>query len=393
MKMLSPFLLFLFFFTLYLVNFIHLSPVTFNTVDRIYGTDTENYIGFFKGATMDKSIIMLREGSDLVVKRPAFAVAITMLLSFLEPFHIQTETALLILYPLISAFSVVLVFFLFNSLTKDKKIAFLFTVFYGFSFSILVFSSISSPYVLTNLIIVLYWFIFIRLNERNPAMMILFMIFPAMGSFFNPSLMLLVIPTAFTLMRLFKKRGIPFALLVIFMNPIIWAGVLSIFSHKALTVIVSVGQSNFETFNLNAFFNVSLSFIFYSIINPIGNLSNYSFPSHFWGYFQVPVRTILLLGYLFFLFVAIKKIFRKRFLLIDAILLWFISMLGFHIFVNPAEAMAYSSQAVFPLTAIYALCFKEVRFRHKDLFLVLLILMMIVNNLSTLYTPILELSD
>ena len=168
----------------YLVPF---SSDTWEKQDLIYGSDTVTGFNLMKQFTFPE----LRHFLFSALTSP---VVNTIKLLF----NISITYAISIVTAMIATINVVLAYYALNLFINDKKLVTLFSIFYGFLFSNLVFFSIPETYGLTNLAILLTFNCLIRLVKNNDHnWFILLILAIILSSLLNPPTILLVIPSIF----------------------------------------------------------------------------------------------------------------------------------------------------------------------------------------------------
>jgi hypothetical protein len=103
------------------------------------------------------------------------------------------------------------------------------------------------------------------------------------------------------------------------------------------------------------------------------------------GYFQSPVRALLLLGFLVYLGYTGYRLIRRGtddIILVAAV--WLTVFSVFHVYFNPREALLYSCQALASFMLILARVFEDIRWRWKPLLIGLFAVGMAYVNLKCL---------
>lgn len=382
-------LLFIFYFFYYQTSsyLVPFSSDTWEKQDLIYGSDTVTGFNLMKQFTFPE----FRHFLFSVLTSP-----IVLIIKFL--FKVPITYAISIVTAAIAAINVVLAYYALNFFINDKKLGTLFTIFYGFLFSNLVFFSIPDTYALTNLAILLTFNCLIRLGKnKDHNWVILLNLTIILSSLLNPPAILLLIPSSFIF---FNYYDLTKAMILAFLC------FLTTFSVFVISYVVAFGI-NFYTyfvefantwcphsitnyFDIDKVLNVFGSFVVFSVISPSEKISNsINFLQDFPNYFDSTMGTFLILFYTIILCSFLYYIVKTRDIIRDSSLIFILSMALFYLYLNPREALLYSCQVLFPLTLVFADITNRINLNNKYIILIIFIVFMIIKNISTLYHPIL----
>lgn len=385
-----PLILLFIFYLFYYQTSSYLVPLSSDTwakQDLIYGSDTVTGFNLMKQFTFPE----LRHFLFSVLTSP-----IVTIIKFL--FNISITYAISIVTAAIAAINVVLAYYALNLFIKDKKLVTLFSIFYGFLFSNLVFFSIPETYALTNLAILLTFNCLIRLVKNNDHnWFILLILAIILSSLLNPPTILLVIPSSFIFLNYYNlTKGMILSLLcvsitlLVFVISYVLTFGINFYMYFAEFANTWCPHSINNYFDIDKIINVIGSFVVLSVISPSEKISNsMNFSQDFLNYFDSAVGAYLILFYIVILGIFLYYIVKTRDIIRDSSLIFILFMALFYLYLNPREALLYSCQVLFPLTLVFADITNRIKFNKKYIFLIVFIIFMTIKNVSTLYHPIL----
>lgn len=368
----------------YLVPF---SSDTWEKQDLIYGSDTVTGFNLMKQFTFPE----LRHFLFSALTSP---VVNTIKLLF----NISITYAISIVTAMIATINVVLAYYALNLFINDKKLVTLFSIFYGFLFSNLVFFSIPETYALTNLAILLTFNCLIRLVKNNDHnWFILLILAIILSSLLNPPTILLVIPSIFIFLNYYNlTRGMIRSFLcvsttlLVFVVSYVLAFGINFYMYFAEFANTWCPHSINNYLDIDKIINVFGSFVVLSVISPSEKISNsMNFSQDFLNYFDSTIGAYLILFYIVILGIFLYYIVKTRDIIRDSSLIFILFMALFYLYLNPREALLYSCQVLFPLTLVFADITNRINFSNKYIFLIVFIIFMAIKNVSTLYHPIL----
>ena len=384
-KRLLPYaLLFIFFFAFYYNNLIYFEPFVFDE-NVVFYADTAFMMRYMGSFRFNKKHLLFSPVVNPLVRLTRFL------------FSINENHAVIIVLALLAAINIVLAYAILKLFIKKERICVSFSIFYGFAFSNLIFFSIPETYVLTDLMILIYLCCLIRFkSDLTFKKIILLSIIIGLGSLSNPPLFLLLVPNCYILYKLFNiKRFVLLSFVCTLISCVIFVlsnvavqGGLFFNYCQGFAYRSTISMLNFTKYS--CIINVFTSFLFFSVISPLDTLANSTGIQNFLGYFNSPIRVILILTYFFYLYLAGCYVIRNRNIIIDSFLLLILSMMSFYVYFVPTEAMVYSSQILFPITLILASVFNNIKFKRKYLFFNIFLVIMLMNNSFCMYTWILE---
>ena len=385
-----PLILLFIFYLFYYQTSSYLVPLSSDTwakQDLIYGSDTVTGFNLMKQFTFPE----LRHFLFSVLTSP-----IVTIIKFL--FNISITYAISIVTAAIAAINVVLAYYALNLFIEDKKLVTLFSIFYGFLFSNLVFFSIPETYALTNLAILLTFNCLIRLVKNNDHnWFILLILAIILSSLLNPPTILLVIPSSFIFLNYYNlTKGMILSLLcvsitlLVFVISYVLTFGINFYTYFAEFANTWCPHSINNYLDIDKIINVFGSFVVLSVISPSEKISNsMNFSQDFLNYFDSTIGAYLILFYIVILGIFLYYIVKTRDIIRDSSLIFILFMALFYLYLNPREALLYSCQVLFPLTLVFADITNRINFSNKYIFLIVSIIFMAIKNVSTLYHPIL----
>ena len=331
------------------------------TVNSVYYADTSE--------TAD---IMIYPTFELdAAKHPLFSVTTYAIVSaFTRCFGLARDNAVLAAISFLGAVNVLLSYFIFGFFGRDGRTALAFAALFGVFFSNLVLSSIPETYVLSNMMILVYVF-FARRFADDPGFLNNFMLAAVTGlaSLCNPPLLLLFIATCYTAIA---KNGLMKALRPLAFNALvavwIFLGANLLIHPNYFFICDLIIQQNASFGNFLRFYNfvnVIFSFLLFAVISPLGVMKDVIGAGDVRSYFTSPLRLALLLPYICFLAVSLKKAFKSGGPLLAGLLFWVPAMILFYVYFNPGESVLYSSQTLLPLLLAMSAVFEGMAWRYK----------------------------
>jgi len=407
--------LFVFFFAMYHYNIVYLYPFSSAHGNLIFDADLYALEGTrtlaFYNRGMERHLLFspIAHGVFKLVKA---VYPNTLVKKLQDPFissdnfHLSDDYTICLVMALFAITNIIIAFYILKFFLGRKNALF-FTIFYGFSFSNLVFFSISETYVLSDFIILVYSFALIYLVKNKKAKLetdgraynysketIILPLINGLATLFSPPLVVLLVPTCYVSYYCLQadKFCIKKALSTILYNTAIVVIVfVALYTSVHGTRFYKIFMSNYNSYGtslnfliIKNFIRVFVAFIFFSIITPFNKIAGAIDFKDFWGYFSSFHRIILISFYCYYLLVVFKYIIKQRNILINAFLLFIVSIQLFYLYLSPGKLMLYSSQVVFPLMFIFAYVFETIEFKHKYSLLSSFLFILALNNASSL---------
>lgn len=306
-------------------------------------------------------------------RHPLYPLIVSPLVSGIKAvFGFGSRQAAKVVVALLAALNVALFFTLCHDCFKEKMTALVFTCLYGVMFSNLVFFSIPETYSLANLCILVFFLLVIRFHgDITKQRAVILGLTAGVGALANPPLGLLL----FSLYILCRRRlawiqGLQRCLWATLTALLVYLGANFLLfgleyiekSQKLANKWAAFG--NF--FNPVNWLNVGVSFFIYAVLSPLDELKRSIGLDDFSGYFQTPVKVLILGVFIGFLLFAILRLARRGggdVVLAAAAWLGVLSI--FHLYFNPREALLYSCQALGPLTLILGKVFADLSWKWK----------------------------
>jgi hypothetical protein len=325
------------------------------------------------------------------------------LIKILTP--LEEDQAILVVIALLASANVVAAYATLKLFLQEERLALLFSVFFGFSFTLLVHFSFPETYVLTVLVIIMYFYFLIKFRHR-PALKstaVLFLI-TALAPLYNPPLLLLLISTSYVYYQHFSRKKF---LAVSLANGLFVAGVVSVpyiiipalvLPHTKWAALYDIRYpieymkfwGSFSHFlSLKIVANTAGNFLFFSLISPFRELKPPSnFLVNFKSYFGTVISTLSLAAYAGWLGLTGLRLFKRRDRVIDSSLLLILMLMIFYIYFFPRGALLYSTQVVFPLVLVFSWAINGLALKRKYVFSVVFLAMVVINNLICLFGPV-----
>ncbi len=395
--------IFLFSFLFYFNNLCHMMPSVFDKNNVILNSDTKDTFDMITSPSrniwMKSDLEFFQpELSKRVVqdiqKHPMFFIITRGLYqAFKFAFFKEKILAVSAVLAFISAMNILLAFVVLNVFVKNVKISVLFTLFYGLSFSNIVFFSIPETYGLTASTVIVYSFFLIRWRDNlTLKRIVVFISITIIAPFFNLPLVLLMVPNFIVFIKILKfKRGFLLALMNVSLVFLVYFFYQIIFYGSHSIIHLSRYSRDFISFSFitsikDVLFYVA-NFLLFAVLSPISRLIN---TLNFQNLsMNLSLRgIILLIVYLFFLFFSFIQLIKKRDIILDSLAIWIALMIGFYMLFNPWESMLYSSQILFPVTLILAAHFGKLNIRFKYHIFILFLLAVALNNIICIYRPL-----
>lgn len=392
LKIILP--LFILFFIFYLCSLFRFDSILTNQ-EHAFFSDTKEIAESMRGITFRKDM----------VKHLLFSLTTSPPVSLMKTLTpLDENQSILVVLALFAALNTIAAYLTLKLFLGNELLALLFSLFFGFSLSNLIYFSFPETYIVTELVIIIYFYFLVRFRSHlTLKKTAVFFVITCLAPFYNPPLFLLLIPTGYIYYKNFKLKkflitflgnilfvaavfSIPYFFIPFFILPsTAWASYYDIM-YPIEYMKEWASLSHFTS--LKHIANTTGNFLFFSLISPFQELRPPSnFLVDFFSYFGSVIGTISIIIYTGFLSLTGFHVFRKRSKMIDATLLFFISMIFFYIYFNPYSPLLYSSQVVFPLVLIFSYVLKDVERRIKYVFLILFLLIVIINNILSLYSP------
>jgi hypothetical protein len=341
-----------------------------------------------------------------IVKHLLFSVTTSPLVSLIKILTpIDENQAILVVIALFASANVIAAYVTLKLFLKDEIFPLVFSILFGFSFTNLVHFSFPETYVVTVLVIIVYFYFLIKYqNQLTLKKAAIIFLITALAPLYNPPLVLLLIPTGYIYYRNFNLKKF---LAVYSANVLFVAGVVSVpyfiipyfvLPHTKWAPFYDIMYpvefmkiwASFSHFtSLKDIANTVGNFLFISLISPFRELKP---PSNFlvdlFSYFGSVIGTISIAIYTGLLGLTGLRVFKKRNHIIDSSLLFVLALIIFYIYFFPGGALLYSTQAVFPLVLIFAWAMKGTELKSKFVFLILFLLIVVINNIICLFGPI-----
>lgn len=371
----------------YYFNLRHLTPITMNVQDVIFGSDTQEVADVLLKTTFE---------SDMR-KHVLFSVTLSPLIHLLDqiPF-ISILRAMRFMLAALAALNVVGVFLFLERAGSVRLPALLFTGMYAVSFSTLVIYSIPETYAMSNLVIIAYLLILYSVRNRLGWRASLGLsALAGLAALYNTPLLSLVgihILLKYGQMRFWRwaLTGLGClavaALVLVGVNLLIFG--TSVFSFWQGYANHWASPANLV--NANYVATVFEDFFLFSIAAPVRHLP-FALGWQDWpAYWQTPTGALLSLAVPAALAGGLFITLRGRNPFQCAVLAWVGVMTIFYIYFNPLEAMLYASQVLAALVIMLASAFDRLPVRPtlKLGLLTALVVALAVNNLPALYAGV-----
>jgi hypothetical protein len=380
--------LFLAAFFLYRFNLRFLAPVTFHTNDVIFGADTAQTLDAIGRATFD----------DDMWKHLLFSVTMNPIVrGIARLLSADMQRATVITLAALGAANVAGTFVLLARHVSSQPLAFLLAVLYGVCFSNLVIFSVPETYALSNLMILAYLAILLRIRSRLSSANSLILAGAAgVGSLFNPPLLsLMTIHLALMLVnspRSWRRWAGTAAANFALAGGLFLAANISVRGWAFFDYSRTYARQWASVRNLLSPGNVlavGLDFVVYSVAAPVGQLTSALGWRDFRGFFSSFFRFVTLAMVLAGAVVSYQGLlarWRQGDRLGLCLTAWITLMVIFYTYFDPREAMLYSSQVLLPLGLVFASSYQMLKLRPtpKAVALTLAIAWLAINNVTTI---------
>ena len=155
-------------------------------------------------------------------------------------------------------------------------------------------------------------------------------------------------------------------------------------TYKYNRHVINRYSSVLNLLNVYDISNVLITFLLYSVVSPVSELSNVMSLENYAGYFTLPKFPIIVTYVSFFGF-AIVRYFKNRSDFIESLAVWMLILTIFHIYYLPDQVMLWSAQFLLPMMLFFYHTFIGVGSRYKYVFVFLFAVSMMLNNTITLY--------
>jgi len=338
------------------------SPLTFSS-DGIVVGDTKEVVRHMRQLSFDGDMM----------KHSLFSATTAPLVGLLQDAtSVSQSEAIVLVLAMVAALNITGVFILLRTFFSAAGPAFLFTFVFAAFFSNLVLFSIPETYALSDLLILLYLSVLLRVGRKSswPTSLGLSLL-AALASLYNPPLLsLMTIHMVLFYNR--SKRGpwIRSSLANLALGGLFYLSMnLLIHGSAFLGYLSDYGGRHFSPLNLlhwSNMTNVFVNFFMYSILSPVGYLPGYLRLQDFSGYLQAPLRCLLLIILESAVFggivVAVTRQTNHRRLAVS-LLSWILLMLVFYTCYTPRDATLWSLQILLPLMIILAIAFNTIQIR------------------------------
>ena len=135
---------------------------------------------------------------------------------------------------------------------------------------------------------------------------------------------------------------------------------------------------------------VVTGFLLYSVVSPLTSLTKVVTLNDITGYFSDPLTLVTLIAYISIVVMASGRAIWESDRLALPIIAWTGVMLLFFVYFNPAEALLYSSQILFPLILLAArgLVVLSLPENYKAGLVACFAILLALNNIPVLYNPV-----
>lgn len=372
------------FWLFYYFNLRHLTPITMNVQDVIFGSDTQEIVDALLWPTFE---------SDMR-KHVLFSVTLSPLIHLFDqlPFVSILRGMRLVLAAL-AAMNVTGVFLFMDRAGIARLPALLFAGMYAVSFSTLVIYSIPETYAMSNLAIIAYLLILYPLRDRLDwrASLGLSALAGLAALYNTPLLSLVGVHTLLRLRQLKPGKWVLAGLGNLLVATLVLAGVnLLVFGTGIFSFwrgYASQWASPANLVNAHYIATVVENFFLFSIASPVRHLP-FSLGWQDWSaYWQTPTGALLSLAVPAALAAGLAVTFGERKPFQLSVLAWVGVMTVFYTYFNPLEAMLYASQVLAPLVIVLAPAFERLPLhpRLKMGLLAVFVMVLAANNLPALY--------
>jgi hypothetical protein len=369
-------------FFFFLHNIWFLSSTTYAHPGLIFGADTVEVVHAMRQVTF----------RDDMKKHLLFSATVAPLVSaFQHVPGISEDRSIALVLALLGALNIVGAFLLLRSLFLSTPMAALFSSLHAFFFSNLVIFSVPETYALSDLTILLYLSVLLKvrdsLNWRNCTVL---SSLAGLASLYNPPLLSLMVIHIYLLWRQSKVRDwARLGAMNLAVGALIFLAANYLTQGWAFLSFLSAYSgrwgSALNLLDIRLFSDVLADFLFYSVSSPIRHLPAALGWQGISGYLDSWLGILLLPLQLTFIcyaaYVSVSRSSQNRWLYVG-LLAWIFLMILCYTYFNPGEAMLYSSQILLPLLIILVNAFETIRARAPYKYLAVSIFggMLAINN-------------
>ena len=342
---------------------VHLfSPLTFSSDGLVVG-DTGETVRHMRQLSFD----------DDMMKHSLFSATTAPLVDLLQRGTLVSQGgAIVLVLAMVAAINITGAFMLLRRFFSSARPALLFTFLFASFFFNFVLFSIPETYALSDLFILLYLSVLLRVRQTSSWRTSLGLsLLAALASLYNPPLLSLMTVH----LVLFYDRSRPGPSIKLSMANLALGGLFYLSSNMLIhgsaffAYVSDYGGRNFSPLNLldlSNIANVFVNFFMYSILAPVGYLPTYLHLTDFSGYLHFPLRgmlwAIVETGVVWGVVVAITRKQKYQRLTLG-LLVWLSLMLLFYTCYTPSDASLWSLQVLLPLVIILAIAFKTIQGR------------------------------
>lgn len=364
------------------------ASITFPTIDAVFGADTFKAVAFLHFVSFD----------DEMRRHLLFSATGSRLVGFFQnALFISQDDSIVLVLGLLAALNIVGVFILLRRFFSSAGPALLLSVSFAFWFSNLVIFSIPETYALSDLWVVIYLSVLLRVGTEHAWWKALGLsLLAALASLYNPpllSLMLIHVILFYDRSKwgLWVRSGL--ANLSLGATAFLSANYALARQYR---VFWSLSQFAIKWASIDNFLGwrgpaqVLVSFFLYSILSPTSYLPRALSLHDLYGYLRSPLGLALVPVVLVLLavgtFIAVAKSAQYRRLAI-ALLAWILVIVLFYIYLDPQKAILFSSQVMPALLIILAIAFKSIKTKPwvKSGAVLLVSALVAVNNCLAFY--------
>ena len=306
-------------------------------------------------------------------------------------FQFVGVNAALAVLALIAATNCLLMFLVLSRILGSIAIAGWFAGLYGVSFSNVVLFSFPETYSLATLTVLLYLYVAVRVSKpTSMGHAVLLGTLAGVAGLANPPLVSLALiyvcglALTTTMSRTVSLAGVSIATTVVLFLTVFFlasgiisgrgAGYRSLSLVTSMTNEASIGLveglehlNNYASWahfaNFDAIATTLLSFLLYAVVAPLPSLTSNLTMADVGGYFSSAAGILLLTTTGGFLFIGLVNLGRAHEPVLRAMVLWFVTMLGFYLYFNPRTPILFVVQLVPVLVIAGAWSFSGLRGR------------------------------
>ena len=302
-------------------------------------------------------------------------------------------------YAFFGALGVLVGFYLSKQILDDPFHILAFTLIYGFSGSILYFSSVPESYIVTTFFSALYIYTFLKYKNRISWKSILLLTLWYILSVLSDVLtvFLIIIPAVYFTRDFINNKKVRFSLLTFLIISTFLAYIFLNITMHAISgdtlisyyIAFKGNQSISMLDTLKKLGEVALNFFFfsvgypsYAVTHPLTWEPTYIgfFKPTLWEYFKIKTATGFIILYSILLVLFFKQVKAKNLLTFSLLAYIFLRVIAI-LFFNPWESYLYVAPTVLPLLVILIGQLKDNPEKPQRYFLYLFLLVLIVNNL------------